>query len=319
MFLKKFFKQCTPSSPRHCKDRIYHKTQKVLAELRAESHALSVNAEWSRQHQSDTEDDHVIDVSIVGECCPFSGRMSLEKFKKLNRDQRADWIDFNDRLIAVTNAILRDTEVSVQVLHTLKELLELMIDPIEKFILSPPAKERIRSLKSTYFNFARTVKTEGRIRVRYIRILNSSHSEDIFAVWNKQLQHDLTKSTKYSKLFQEFIDAATGIVEELLSGLTLPQTSDDAAFKRHQCAMLKSKRDILNNKYKTNRAQAESWKQRSQTAGDNERTAFAAESARRAEAYAKCADLYKAGFDLMDKLYERMNAELESFHPAASS
>jgi hypothetical protein len=312
MILRKLLKDCCPGITDRMSDRLYHKAQSVLSKLRDETRTLMNNAEWSRRHQSDTENDPVIDVSEVGEACQNYGRMSLYKFKQLNRDERAQWIDFNDRLLAVANQILRDTEVSVQVLHTLNEIMTLVIAPIENLSNDPAARIKIRTLRETYFRHARTIKTDGRIRLRYLRILNGSHNEEIFATWNTQLQKELSKTTKYSKIFDEFLDAAKNIIDEIIPHFVSAVSPEEADSQRHKCALLKSKRDILHNKFKTNADQAKSWKERSETAEKESRNVFATESSRRSEAYAKCAHLYKEFFDLVDKLYECMRVETQS-------
>jgi len=301
MKLGKFLRECCPESTEQIAQRLYQRVQNNLVKLRAEARILMTNAEWSTHHQKQTEGENVIDVNEVGKKTRYRGRMDAEKFKQLAKEERDEWIEFNNRLLDCANDILRDSETNVQHLHSLKEIMALLIEPIEQISHSPSTRVRIHGLRDSYIRYAKSVKSDGRIRLRYLRILNASHNEKMLEQWDVQLQREFQRTLRHPEIFAEFIDSAKSVVDEVIADKESTAGWIDSQKRRHDASLIKSKRDILKNRMTSHEDQAESWKARAESAADEQAVT---EAKRRHNTYAACAALYKDCFETLDRLHE---------------
>lgn len=286
----------------------YQKAQKILMQLRSETNTIMTVLGWSKQIQKQLDQAPVVDVSEVGERDWRHGRMNPDKFRHMSKEQRDNWIDFHEELLEVAERTIKDSESSVQVLGAFKDILSLVIEPIEAFGKHGLVSQKsIAALRERYFKFAQAVKSEGRIRVRYLRILQDSHNPELFEKWNEQLQREFKNANRRAESFDEFLAATRSTVSEIIGQLPTLYQDVSAEKQRHDTATVKSKIEILKHRLKASEEQAGSWAERAAQAKRDGKDDVARECERRKQAFETSMHLYKECVAILNQLYDKLS------------
>lgn len=306
MKLRKLLGECCPQYASRLEDMKFQKAQKILAQLKSEANTILTVLGWTKQMQKHLDNAAVVDVSEVGEQDLRHGRMNPDKFKHLSKEQRDSWVEFHQKLFHVAQKTIVDSDSSIQILGAFKEILALVVEPIEAFGKRGLVSQKsIASLRERYFKFAQTIKSEGRIRVRYLRILQDSHNVELFEKWNEQLQREFKNADRRADAVDDFLAATRAVVSEIVGQLSTSEV--DAEQRRHDLAIVKSKLEILKHRMKSSQDQANSWAER---AAQAEKADLVADYERRKKIFETSAHLYKECVGILEKLQEKLNSRM---------
>lgn len=313
MKLRRLLGECCPQYSSKLEELKYQKAQKILMQLRSETNTILTVLSWSRPTQKQLDNAPVVDVSAVGEEEIRHGRMNPDKFKKLTKEQRDSWIDFHEKLLGVAQQVVKDTEARIQTLNSFREVLSLIVEPMETFSKHGFVnQQRVMSLRERYINFAQSVKSEGRIRVRYLRILQDSHNRELFLKWDEQVQREFNNADRRVEALDEFLSIARSIVTEIERDL--PRYFSTVSFneQRKTFAIVKSKVDILKHRLKHSEDQANSWAERAKTAAFENQPDKASEAERRRQIFETSVHLYKECSGMLNELCEQLKTGLQT-------